>query len=373
MPPSPPDLPRATLGVLFIATLIVGSLWILRPFLGPGIWAAMLVVSTWPLLLRVQRRLWNRRWLAVTVMTLLLVLLLVLPLTLAVGALVSHIDQIGEGVRALTGWRPPPTPPAWLAGLPFVGPQLTRAWAEAVSMGVGGLVAMLTPYAGNVTRWLLLEVGSVGRLLLQFLVTTVLAAVMYAVGERWAAALRRFAWRLGGEQGEAVVELAGQAIRGVALGVGLTALLQALLAGVGLGLAGVPLAGLLTMLMFMLCIAQLGALPVLLPAAAWVFWQGATGWGVFLLVWSLVVATMDNVVRPVLIRLGADLPLLLIFTGVVGGLLAFGLVGIFIGPVVLAVAYTLLDAWARQPRVTPGAAPRLPLQSPQPPREPPAA
>jgi predicted PurR-regulated permease PerM len=372
MPPFPPpqDLPRATLGVLFIATLIVVSLWILRPFLGPGIWAAMLVVSTWPLLLRVQQRLWNRRWLAVTVMTLLLVLLLVLPLTLAVGALVAHIDQIGEGLRALTDWRPPPTPPAWLAGLPFVGVHLTRAWAEAVSLGVGGLLAMLTPYAGNFTRWLLLEVGSVGRLLLQFLVATVLAAVMYATGEGWAAALRRFARRLGGEQGESVVDLAGQAIRGVALGVGLTALLQALLAGLGLGLAGVPLAGLLTMLMFMLCIAQLGALPVLLPATAWVFWQGATGWGVFLLVWSLVVTTMDNVVRPVLIRLGADLPLLLIFTGVVGGLLAFGLVGIFIGPVVLAVAYTLLDAWARQGPVRPDAAP---APSALPPQEPPAA
>jgi predicted PurR-regulated permease PerM len=370
MPPSPPDLPRATLGVLFIATLIVGSLWILRPFLGPGIWAAMLVVSTWPLLLRVQQRLWNRRWLAVTVMTLLLVLLLVLPLTLAVGALVAHIDQIGEGLRALTDWRPPPTPPAWLAGLPFVGAQLTRAWAEAVSLGVGGLLAMLTPYVGNVTRWLLLEVGSVGWLLLQFLITSVLAAVMYATGERWAAALVRFARRLGGDQGVSVVELAGQAIRGVALGVGLTALLQALLAGLGLELAGVPLAGLLTMLMFMLCIAQLGALPVLLPATAWVFWHGATGWGVFLLVWSLVVTSMDNVVRPVLIRLGADLPLLLIFTGVVGGLLAFGLVGIFIGPVVLAVAYTLLDAWARQGPALPDAAPAPPALPPQ---EPPAA
>jgi predicted PurR-regulated permease PerM len=363
MPPSSSDLPRATLGVLFIAALIVGSLWILRPFLGPGIWAAMLVVATWPLLLRLQRRLWNRRWLAVTVMTSLLVLVLLLPLTLAVGALVAHIDQIGDAVGLLTGWRPPPAPPAWVAGLPFVGPQLKRAWAEAVSLGVGGLLNMLTPYAGNVTRWLLLEVGSVGRLLLQFLVTAVLAAVMYATGERWAAALVRFARRLGGEQGVSVVELAAQAIRGVALGVGLTALIQALLAGVGLGLAGVPLAGLLTVLMFMLCIAQLGALPVLIPATAWVFWSGATGWGVFLVVWSLVVSTMDNVVRPMLIRLGADLPLLLIFTGVIGGLLAFGLVGIFIGPVVLAVGYTLLDAWARQ---APQAATALP------PREPPA-
>ncbi|WP_238455684.1 AI-2E family transporter YdiK [Azohydromonas lata] len=364
------DLPRTTLGVLFIAALIVGSLWILRPFLGPGIWAAMLVVSTWPLLLTLQRRLWNRRWLAVTVMTLLLVVLLLLPLTLAVAALINHIDQIGEAVRLLTTWRPPRTPPQWLSGLPFVGVQLKRAWSEAVSLGVDGLFNLLTPYAGNLTRWLLLEVGSVGRLLLQFLVTAALASVMYATGEGWAAALVRFARRLGGEQGVAVVELAAQAIRGVALGVGGTALIQALLAGVGLALAGVPMAGLLTMAMFMLCIAQIGALPVLVPATVWVFWSGETGWGVFLAVWSLVVATMDNIVRPVLIRLGADLPLLLIFTGVIGGLLAFGLVGIFIGPVVLAVAYTLLDAWARP--ASDGLAAAVVAPRP-PPKEPPTA
>jgi predicted PurR-regulated permease PerM len=107
----------------------------------------------------------------------------------------------------------------------------------------------------------------------------------------------------------------------------------------------VPLAGLLTALTFMFCIAQVGPVPVLVPAAIWAFWDGSTGWGIFLLVWAGIVATLDNILRPVLIRLGADLPLLLIFAGVIGGLVAFGLVGIFVGPVVLAVAYTLLEAW----------------------------
>ncbi len=139
--------------------------------------------------------------------------------------------------------------------------------------------------------------------------------------------------------------LAGQAIRGVALGVGVTALVQAGLGGIGLAIAGVPFAGLLTAVMLLLCIAQLGPMLVLIPAVVWLYWSGDTGWGTFLLVWSLVVGTMDNFLRPVLIKRGADLPLLLIFAGVIGGLLAFGLVGIFVGPVVLAVAYTLLGAW----------------------------
>ena len=123
------------------------------------------------------------------------------------------------------------------------------------------------------------------------------------------------------------------------------ALAQSLLGGIGLAVAGVPGAGVLTAVMFMLCIAQIGPLLVLLPAVLWVFWSGDTGWGIALAIWSGVVGTMDNFLRPVLIRMGADLPLLLIFAGVIGGLLSFGLVGIFVGPVILAVAYTLLVAW----------------------------
>jgi predicted PurR-regulated permease PerM len=142
-----------------------------------------------------------------------------------------------------------------------------------------------------------------------------------------------------------MVVLAGQAIRGVALGVVVTALVQSVLGGIGLAVAGVPFAAVLTAIMFALCIAQLGPIIVLGGATIWAYTSLGTGWGTFLLVWTLVVGTLDNFLRPVLIRRGADLPLLLIFAGVIGGLVAFGVVGIFVGPVVLAVAYTLLDDW----------------------------
>jgi predicted PurR-regulated permease PerM len=142
-----------------------------------------------------------------------------------------------------------------------------------------------------------------------------------------------------------MVILAGQAIRGVALGVVVTALVQSILGGIGLAIVGVPFAGVLTTVMFALCIAQLGPIIVLLGATAWAYHSLGAGWGSFMLVWALVVGIMDNFLRPMLIKRGADLPLLLIFAGVIGGLVAFGIVGIFVGPVVLAVAYTLLDDW----------------------------
>ncbi len=340
------DLTRTILSIIFMGVLIGTSVWILWPFAGPAIWATMIVVATWPLSQQVQRRLWNKRWLSVTALGLALLLLFVVPLTLAIGTIVGNADQIVAFARSLTSYNLPDEPPAWLAALPLVGGTMVDLWAQANAMGVADILPKLTPYAGNLTTWFVAEVGNVGLLAFQFLVTWCIALLLYAWGEDAAGLVQRFAVRLAGERGAGVVELAGGAIRGVALGVGVTAVVQSLLAGAGLWVAGMPFAGLLTALMFMLCIAQVGPLPVLVPAALWVlFGQGDTGWGIFLLVWSGFVGTIDNFIRPVLIRLGADLPLLLIFVGVIGGLFAFGLVGIFVGPVVLAVAWTLLEAW----------------------------
>ena len=154
----------------------------------------------------------------------------------------------------------------------------------------------------------------------------------------------RFGRRLGGDRSEMAVRLAGQAIRGVALGVVVTAVAQSVLGGIGLAVVGVPFASLLTALMFVLCLAQIGPGLVLIPAVAWMYYAGDTLWATVLLAFTIVAMTMDNFVRPLLIRKGADLPLLLILFGVIGGLIAFGLLGIFLGPTVLAIAYTLLNA-----------------------------
>lgn len=337
-------LAQTTLGVLALAALIVSALWVLRPFVGPAIWAAMVVIATWPLMRRVEALAGGRRWLATTVMSLALLLLFVVPLVVAIVTIVGNVDRIVEWAKLAASFRMA-EPPAWLATLPVLGPTLVELWQSLVAAGVDGLLERLAPYAGNLTRWFVSEVGSLGYLIVQFLGTVAIAAVMYQGGEAWAATVLRIGERLGGSRGRHVVELAGDAVRGVALGVGVTALVQSVLGGLALKIAGVPLAGLLTAVMLMLCLAQVGPLPVLLAAVGWLFWQGDTPWAIALLVAAVVVGTIDNVIRPVLIRLGADLPMLLILAGVIGGLFAFGLVGIFVGPVVLAVAWTLLAAW----------------------------
>ena len=339
-----PELTRTLLAILSLFALIAGSLWVLRPFIPGLIWATTIVIPTWPLMLRLERLLWGKRVLAVTGMTFALLLLFFVPLSLALATVVDNVDVVVGWAKSLSEFRPG-APPAWLAGLPVVGPRAADYWRELVASGAGPLLAKVTPYLGTFATQLAKELGALGAVGLQLLMTVAIAAILYATGESAAAAVLRFARRLAGERGESTALLAAASIRGVALGVVVTAVAQSVLGGIGLAIVGVKAATLLTALMLLLAIAQIGVLPVLVPAVIWLFWNGDTGWGIFLAVWTAFVGTFDNFLRPWLIRKGANLPLLLIFAGVIGGIVAFGLVGVFIGPVVLAVTYTLLGSW----------------------------
>ena len=238
-----------------------------------------------------------------------------------------------------------PALPEWVGHIPFVGEKINAAWTDLIAGGATGFMDHVAPYAASTGKWVLSQFGGLGGMLIQFLLVVTISAILYSSGEEAAKMVRSFGRRLAGERGEGAMVLAGQAIRAVALGVGVTAIVQTVLGGLGLVIAGVPFAAILSAVMLMLCIAQLGPSLVLFPAVGWMFWQGETGWAMFLLVWSLIVVSLDNFLRPMLITRGADLPLLLIFAGVIGGLLSFGLIGIFVGPVALAVTYTLVQAW----------------------------
>ena len=338
------DLTRDTLAVVFLFALIAASVWILLPFLGAVVWATMIVVATWPMLLTLQRWLLGRRWLAVTGMTLILLAIFVLPFSFAIVAVAENFEEITAWTTSLANFALPP-PPDWLGKIPLVGGRVTSNWQQFAALSREELATRVSPYLGGIVRWLASQIGGLGMLLAQIALTVIVAAVLYATGESAAAIALRFGSRLAGERGEQAVQLAGQAIRGVALGVVVTALVQALAGGIGLAIVGVPFAVILTTVMFLSAIVQIGVAPVLLPAVAWLYWTGSATSGTVLLVWTMLVIPIDNILRPILIKYGVDLPMLLVIAGVIGGLLAFGLIGIFVGPVVLAVAYTLFTAW----------------------------
>jgi len=338
------DVTRTTLAVLSIGGLIAASFWIMRPFLPAIVWAITLVIATWPLMMWIDRHTGHRRGLAVLAMTMLLLAVLIVPFWLAITTLVANMDDIAALARVILSLRVP-APPDWLAAIPLIGDKLVQAWGQLTSAGARELAPMLTPYAGELTRWFASAVGGLGAVIVQLLLIVAMAAVLYAKGEQAASVVLRFGRRLSGDRGEMAVRLAGQAIRAVALGVVVTAVVQSVVGGIGLALAGVPFAPVLTALMFLLCLAQIGPVPVLLPAVVWMYFANHTALATLLLAFTVPAIAMDNFLRPLLIRKGADLPLLLILAGVIGGLIATGLLGIFLGPTVLAVAYTLLNAW----------------------------
>jgi predicted PurR-regulated permease PerM len=343
----PLDLPRIVFQLLAIGVLIASCFWILRPFLAALAWATMIVVATWPVLLRLQAALGGRRSLAVAAMTVVLLLVLIAPLYFGIAAIVENARQIAGWAGSVTSLTLP-QPPAWLADVPLIGAKLAERWQQIVAANGDQIAARVAPYGHTLVVWFVGQIGGVGLLLVQFLLTVIIAAMLYSNGEAAARAAERFARRLAGERGEEAVHLAASAVRAVALGVVVTAILQALFTGLGLVAVAVPFAAILSVVTFILAVAQIGALPVLFPAVLWVYARSGGAWGTGFLLWAVFCSTFDNFLRPFLIKRGAHLPLALIFVGVVGGLVGFGVIGLFIGPVVLAVAYTLIVDWVEQ-------------------------
>src|SRR5271166_1058024 len=185
------DLARTTLAVLFVGGMIAACFWILRPFLPAIVWATTLVVATWPIMLGVQKRLWHLRGLAVAVMTLALLFVFVVPFWLAITTIADNFDRIVDWATALGSFKLPP-PPSWLAEFPLFGESAARFWENVAAAGLEALVAKAAPYAGGMASWSVAALGGLGIMLVQFLLTVVIAALLYASGEHAAAAARRF-------------------------------------------------------------------------------------------------------------------------------------------------------------------------------------
>jgi len=341
------DLARILLLIVILAALMVGSLYVLQPFLPGLIWATTIVVATWPVMLAIQERCGGRRWAATVFMLLILLFVIVLPLYQVIATLAEHSGAIMAAVKSLPDYALL-APPSWIRSVPIAGPRIAQEWQTLSDAGAGGLLARLEPYLTTAARWLLGHAAIVGVFVVHMLVTIVISGILYAQGDMAADFVRRFANRLAGMRGVAAIRLAGAAVRAVALGIVVTAVVQSALGGVGLWIAGVPSAGILTALMVMLCLAQLGPFLPMLGGVIWLFQNDMKLAATLLLIWAVLVAMLDNLLRPLLIKRGVNLSMLLILSGVLGGMFAFGIVGLFIGPVILAVTSTLLTAWINE-------------------------
>ncbi len=330
---------------LLLGGIAVGCILVLYPFFSSLLWAAILVFTTWPVCEWLHTHARLRRGPAAGVMVALTAVVLVLPLALAApgGATdVNHLRGVVEdALRAGL-----PGSPDWLFDIPLIGQTLGNLWNRWAA-DISIMVEAMQPYFGIVLE------GGLGLLLglangvLLFVLALFIAFFFYLYGDPIAARLRVILQRIAGARADRLIDVTGATVRGVVYGILLTAIVQGILTAFGLWLSGVPRPVLLGAVAGFLAVLPIGAPLVWIPAALWLMGSGHLGWGIFLAVYGVVaVSGADSVIRPWFIARGAQLPFVLTVLGVLGGAIAFGLIGIFLGPVLLGIGYTLVKEWS---------------------------
>ncbi|MDO9282788.1 MAG: AI-2E family transporter [Methylotenera sp.] len=330
--------------IALIALLIIGCIFVLYPFMAAVLFAAVICVFTWPLYQRVWRKLGRRDTLAAITMTLLLLVALILPMAYLVTNLAdSATILLDEAQTTLQNLQP--FAPEWIKNLPLIGSQLAEFWQRA-ALSHEELMRLLSQYSEPMRKFMLQGVQLVMGGFLQLLLVVFVAFFFYRDGAYLAKIVVAILRRLGGELGEEMLQLSCNTVKGVMLGIFGTALAQATVALFGFWLAGAPLPMLLALATFFLSVVPVGPPLIWGGAALWLYNHGDHGWAIFLALYGLLaISSVDNLVKPILISHSSHLPLLLVVLGVLGGALAFGFIGIFLGPTLLAVGLTLITHW----------------------------
>ncbi|HXI72898.1 MAG TPA: AI-2E family transporter [Verrucomicrobiae bacterium] len=333
------------IGWIILLVLGAGCLLVLRPFISALLWAVVLCSSSWPIYHRLLGWLGNRRTLAALVMTLAMVLIVLMPFLIVGTTVADNVKEVTAATKRMIE-AGPPAPPAWLLKVPGVGQQATEYW-QSLAADTSKIWTETQRLIEPASSWLLKGGLALGGGLMQLALSIFIAFFLFRDGVAAAERLVTAVDRIGGERGRHLLEVAGNTVRGVVYGILGTALAQAIAAGIGFLIAGVPGVALLALLTFFCSVVPVvGTALTWLPAAIWLFHQGSTGWGIFMLVWGVGIANIDNVVKPWLISQGSNMPFILIFFGVLGGALAFGFIGVFLGPTLLAVGYRLVTEWS---------------------------
>lgn len=337
-------LMEQVVGVMAVLVLAGGTLIVIAPFITALLWGAILAYCTWQPFQRLTRVLHGHRVLAALLVGLLILLVVILPLFYAGLSFSARVPQLVMLAKERLAAGVPPLPD-WLTGLPVVGARLDQAW-EGIATRNPEMIARLRELSGPVLRGTLGAALSILSGLGLMVVSVLFAMFFYLSGDAIGKALFVVMQRIAGARAPALLALIGSTVKGVVYGILGTSLAQGMLCGVGYWIAGLPSPGLLGLLTFVLAILPGGPLLVVVPGAIWLTQQGEPGWAAFLVAWSLVIGIgVDNVLKPLIIGRSSPIPFILILLGVIGGAGAFGLLGVFVGPTLLAVAHAVLGTW----------------------------
>jgi predicted PurR-regulated permease PerM len=333
------------IAVIVLIAIVIGCFLVLRPFLSALLWALILCCTTWPAFNHLRRAIGGSATLASLAMTLVIALVLLAPFVIVGLTLAENANQLLEyGKRFVE--QGPPEPPAWVAQIPLIGERLQTYWA-GFTHDTTALVEELRKYIEPLRNFALAGGGALAEGLLLLTLSIFIAFFLYRDGETLATRLNNAVGRISGERGQHLVGLAGNTMRGVVYGIIGTAIAQGVIAAIGFWIAGVPAPTLLGVATFVLSPVPVGPPLVWIPAAIWLFYHGSTGWAIFLVVWGVVaVSSVDNFIKPLIISRGSNLPFILVLLGVLGGVVAFGFIGVFIGPTLLAIGFALLQDWS---------------------------
>jgi len=334
-----------------VIILVAGCFLVLRPFMTAMLFAAVVCVSTWPMYLWLLRKLKNRQNLAALIMTLSLTLVVILPLALVAYNLADNVTTLYDAVKQSMD-AGPPKPPAWLTGLPLLGGPIEEYWRNIAS-SQEEMLALAKRLLEPARNFLLASGILLGHGVMEMSLAAFISFFFYRDGEALIRSIGVGMVRLAGIHAANVLVIINSTVRSVTYGLLGTALAQGFVATIGFAIAGVPAVMLLGVATFVLSLIPVGPPLIWGGAAIWLFQQGDTGWGIFMLLWGFfLISSVDNIIKPLLISRGSSLPFLLVMLGVMGGALAFGFVGIFIGPTLLAVGFSLVQKWTASAELT---------------------
>ena len=338
---------QAVIAIVAMGLLLTGCALVLFPFSSAILWAMLLSFSTWGIFRRVRLAVGGRRSLAALIMTLLLAAIVVAPFIIVGGSLADNVTDVIEVIRHTLTTGPPATP-QWLIDVPVVGPHL-QDYLNHLASDQAAQKTLLHDLISPL-KSIALELGkALGHGVFEISLSLVVCFFLYRDGEEAAARLETAAHRLAGERGRHLLDVARVTVTGVVHGILGTSLIQGVCGGIGFWIAGVPGAFLLGFVTFVLSFVPMGPGLLWLPAAGWIYHQGNTGWAIFIVIWSLVANTLvEHVLKPVIIARSGGTPFLIVMFGVLGGAIIFGFIGVFIGPVLLAVGYALIDEWSQE-------------------------
>jgi predicted PurR-regulated permease PerM len=332
------------IGGAVVILLGVLCLLVLRPFISAMLWALILCFTTWPLFLRLEEFLSGRRTLSAVIATLLLTMVIAVPVAILGATLAENVSSLFSASQKLIR-DGPPTPPDWIASVPLIGGRIIAYWNyldESTSIRLQEL-ARLVPATKTIILW---AGAALAAGIFQITLSLLIAFFFYRDGQAAANRLHIALYRIAGNKGDRLLELAGATTRAVVYGILGTALLQGVVAAIGFAIAGVPGSVSLGFLTFLLSLVPGGPLIVATPAAFWLYRQTSIAWAIFIIAWGLMVGMLDNVVKPLLISRGGSTPMILVMLGVFGGAIAFGVIGMFLGPTLVTLGYNLLEQWS---------------------------